>query len=220
VALLKFKFIISPTIIYKEFILDHNPCLKIHFTYLLIKSAVASVCLLINYILMTELIAPYLLPEVYNPMSFIELFFKLIPLAFYVNICLYYMIMENIMLSMAEITQLKHRHFYLDWWNATTVSEFLDKWVLLINSFSNAYLNKFTKRWKHLSHLVIIFLMLFSVFGEELNFKIIIFAVFNIGVVFFLGENRVIQNNYIVHFLTISFTPFCLAAELKYQIFS
>jgi hypothetical protein len=48
----------------------------------------------------------------------------------------------------------------------------------------------------------------------------IIFAGINMGTVFFLGENEQVQSNYLVHFLTISFTPFSLAAELKYSIFS
>ena len=143
-------------------------------------------------------------------MSFTELFFKLIPLIFYVNISLYYLIMENILSSMAELTQLKNRHYYLDWWNAKTVSEFLDKWVLLINQFSNAYL-PFSKPVKHVLHLVIIFIMMFTIFGEKISLTMITYALFNILTVYFLGYNERVQNNYIVHFLTIAFTPFTIA---------
>jgi hypothetical protein len=132
----------------------------------MIKISVAAMCLLINYILMTEIINPLLQPEVYDRMSFIELFFRLIPFAFYVNICLYYLIMENILLAMAELTQLRKRVFYDDWWNAQTISEFLDKWVLLINDFSNTYLHWLSKRTRHACNLSIIFLMLFSVFSN------------------------------------------------------
>jgi hypothetical protein len=46
------------------------------------------------------------------------------------------------------------------------------------------------------------------------------FALVNIGTVFFYGEDRSIQNNYLVHFLTISFTPFSIAAQLKYSFFN
>ena len=38
---------------------------------------------------------------------------------------------------MAEILQLEKRRYYEDWWNAETISEYLDKWVLMINSFSD-----------------------------------------------------------------------------------
>ena len=46
------------------------------------------------------------------------------------------------------------------------------------------------------------------------------FAGFNIAVVVFLGEDKRIQNNYLVHFLIISFEPCALALVLKYRIFS
>jgi hypothetical protein len=88
----------------------------------LIKLTVAFMCLLVNYILLSEIISPLLQPDIYGPMSFFELFFRLIPPAFYINICLYYLIMENILLAMAELTQLRRRVFYEDWWNAKTVS--------------------------------------------------------------------------------------------------
>jgi ABC-type Fe3+-siderophore transport system permease subunit len=95
----------------------------------------------------------------------------------------------------------------------------LDKWVLLINSFSDSYLTGVSKRARHACNLTIIFLMLFSIFGHELNKEMIIFAIINIATVYFLGENKKIQNNYLVHFLTISFTSFSTAAQLKYSLF-
>lgn len=58
-------------------------------------------CLLINYILVTEIIAPYLEPMYHRNMSFLELFFRLTPLLFFEHMCLYYLIMENILLAMA-----------------------------------------------------------------------------------------------------------------------
>jgi hypothetical protein len=79
-------------------------------------------------------------------------------------------------------------------------------------------LKHLSKRIKHAIHLVIIFLMLFLIFGEGLNWRTVAFSMINILTVFFLGENKTIQSNYIVHFLTISFTPFTVAAQLKYGI--
>jgi hypothetical protein len=163
------KYIVSPKVIYREFVGEHCGSLPIHWSYLTIKFCVAGSCLLINYILMTEIINPLIQPESYSAMSFVELFFRLIPVAFYVNVCLYYLIMENIMLAMSELTQLRSRVFYLDWWNAETVSEFLDKWVLLVNAFSDAYLSALPKRVRHFLNLSIIFLMLFSVFSDRVS---------------------------------------------------
>ena len=89
----------------------------------------------------------------------------------------------------------------------------------MINSFSDCYF-PFTKRTKHAIHLIVIFIMLFSILDERINLKLILFAGVNILIVFFLGENKKIQNNYVVHFLTICFQPFCLAAIMKYNIFN
>lgn len=74
--------------------------------------------------------------------------------------CLYYLIMDNIMLAIAELVQLENRRFYEDWWNAKTMSEYLDKWVLMINTFSDRYL-PFSQYQKHALHVSIIFVMLF-----------------------------------------------------------
>jgi hypothetical protein len=215
----KLKFMVSPLVIYRDFVAEHEPSLPIHTIYLIAKSLTAGVCLLINYILLTEIIMPFLLAAAFEKMSFLELSFRLTPLLFYVQMCLYYLIMENIMLAMAEITQLRHRVFYSDWWNAETVSEYLDKWVLIVNSFSDRYL-PFSKRTKHALHVSIIFLMLFGIFSHSINSKMILFASVNILIVYFLGDNKKIQSNYVVHVLTVCFQPFCLALALKYGIFS
>lgn len=215
----KLKFIMSPLVIYQDFVADHNPQLPIHSSYLLIKSLTATMCLVINYILVTEMIAPYVWTDIHQTMSFLELFFRLTPLLFFEHVCLYYLIMENILLALAEITQLRRRRFFLDWWNAETVSEYLEKWVLLINAFSDKYL-PLSRRAKHTIHLTVVFLMLFSVFGEQVTLNMVAFAGINILIFFFLGENRRIQNNYLVHFLVVCFQPFSLAAIIKYRIFS
>lgn len=151
-------------------------------------------------------------------MSYAQLCFRLTPLFFFEHMVLYYLIMENILLALAELTQLKNRKFYSDWWNAETVSQFLDKWVLLINSFSDNYL-PLKKRTKHCLHVSIIFLMLFSIFSSTVTYKMFLFAGLNIGIVFFWSQSRSIQNNYLVHLLTVCFQPLTLAAALKYDIF-
>lgn len=46
---------------------------------------------------------------------------------------MYYMVMDNVIAALAEITQIKNRVLYLDWWNAETIVEFSDRWCLIIN---------------------------------------------------------------------------------------
>lgn len=88
---------------------------------------------------------------------------------------------------MAELTQLRNRQSYLDWWNAETISEFLDKWVLQINSFSNAYLTNLSKKIKHSINLTLIIIMIFNVFEEKINLKIVLFTFIHISLVYLLG---------------------------------
>jgi hypothetical protein len=81
--LITLKYMVSPTVIYKDFLDSYTPTLKIYARYLMIKALTAMMCLLINYILITEVIAPYLEPSAYSSMSFPELFFRLTPLFFF-----------------------------------------------------------------------------------------------------------------------------------------
>ena len=72
---------------------------------------------------------------------------------------------------------------------------------------------------KHTLHTTVIFGMILTVFGESVSENMLIFGVGNVGVVYWLGDIDRIQNNYVVHFLTICYQPFFLAASLKYQLF-
>ena len=62
--------------------------------------------------------------------------------------------------------------------------------------------------------------MLFSVFGETtVTLKMLIFASTNILIVFFFSDSTAIQNNYVVHLLTICYQPIITTIMLKYKIF-
>lgn len=87
--------------------------------YLAKKFVTAFFCVFVTNILLVEFIDP-MVDSAAN-ISFIALFFKLIPYVFYMNIVLYYMVMENVVSALSEITQIRNRVFYEDWWNATTV---------------------------------------------------------------------------------------------------
>lgn len=126
---MKVKYLISPTTLYHRFIVLHDPKLTIHFGYLVRKCLVSFLCLMVNNILVVTFIEP----ACQSDLSFVALLFKLIPLTFYINMTLYYMVMDNILASLAEMTQMKERIYYLDWWNAETIYQFLDRWCLLVS---------------------------------------------------------------------------------------
>jgi hypothetical protein len=111
-------FLVSPYPVYHTFVQQYNPNLPIHLRYLLTKLWVSGLCLVVN----NTLIVRFIEPACGDPgLSFIALCFKLVPLAFYINMLLYYMVMDNIIAALAELTKVENRLFYLDWWNATTV---------------------------------------------------------------------------------------------------
>ena len=58
----KLLYILSPETVFENFTKNHDPRLPRHLSYLTIKFLTATLCLLINYILMTEVVAPYLSP--------------------------------------------------------------------------------------------------------------------------------------------------------------
>lgn len=114
----KLLYLISPYPIYHKFVEEHNSQLKIYYKYLATKLCVSFLCLLVNNILIVKFIEPACKDAT---LSFIALAFKLVPLTFYINMILYYMVMDNVIAALAEVTQVSNRIFYLDWWNAHTI---------------------------------------------------------------------------------------------------
>lgn len=68
-------------------------------------------------------------------------------------------------------------------------------------------------------HVGILLVMLLEIFARGINFDSIILFLGVLLAVYFLGEVKLIQNNYIVHLLTIAFTPLLIALHVKYGIF-
>ena len=171
---------------------------------------------MINNIAVFQLIEP-----AYNSdLSFITLTFKLFPLTVYINLCLYLMVMDNVVASLAELTQQKNRVYYMDWWNSETIYEFLDKWCLLVTEFTDAYLSHIVKgRIRQCLHAGILLTIMITIFGKSINLKSLMLMIVLETTLFLFGGIKLIQNNYIVHILTLGFTPMMMALQFKYQIF-
>jgi hypothetical protein len=67
---------------------------------------------------MIDIVEPLYAETLASNLHLIEIFFRFIPPIFYVNVCLYFMVIENIIPAIAEATKIKHRVYYEDWWNA------------------------------------------------------------------------------------------------------
>lgn len=91
-------YLISPFPVYHKFVLEHNPKLKIHLKYLITKFFVSFLCVFVSNTLIVKFIEPAC--EETN-LSFVALTFKLVPLTFYINMVLYYMVMDNVIAALA-----------------------------------------------------------------------------------------------------------------------
>lgn len=212
----KIRFLISPVICYHRYVLTFDENLKIHPRYIIIKLIVSFLCLMINNIVVFQLIEP-----AYNSdLSIITMIFKLFPLTVYINLCLYCMVMDNVLAALAELTQQKNRVYYLDWWNSETIYEFLDKWCLLVTQFTDSYLAHLVKgRVRQCLHAGIMLTIMITIFGKSINVKSLLLMMVLETTLFLFGGMRLLQNNYIVHILTLGFTPMMIALQVKYQIF-
>jgi 4-amino-4-deoxy-L-arabinose transferase-like glycosyltransferase len=108
----------------------------------------------------------------------------------------------------------------LDWWNAQTVYEFLDKWCLIINMVGDQFIPNVNYRVKHVVHVLVLQVIMLMVFGQSLSLLACVLFAFVLIVVYFLGGVKGIQNNMIVHVLCMSYTPILIALEVKNNIFS
>jgi hypothetical protein len=97
------------------------------------KNIIVFVCLFANCIIVVEFIDPVLANK--DKMGFLELFFNLIPPIFYINLSMIYTIFENVFSPLAEITKMKNRRFFDDWWNSTNFHELLAKFNLNADRF-------------------------------------------------------------------------------------
>ncbi len=153
-------------------------------------------------------------------LSFIALTFKLVPLTFYINMILYYMVMDNVIAALAELTKIRNRVLYLDWWNAQTLYDFLDKWCLIINMTTEGLFPNLSLRTRHTLHVAVLQILMMVIFGQSFSLLGFVGFFFVEAVVYFLGGVKTIQNNMVVHILCMSFTPVMIALEVKYKIFS
>lgn len=213
-------FFISPIPIYHKFVQEHNPKLPIHFQYLLQKYLASMLCILVNNVLIVKFIEP--ICDNHSGLSLLALTFKLIPPTFYINMTVYYMVMDNIIAALSEVTRIRDRRLYGDWWNSETVYEFMEKWCLIISMASAEFFPSLTRSMRHSLNTCVVMALTLAIFGRSIrpNWFNFLGLLFILAVTYLLGGNRHLQNNYLVHILCMSFTPFMIALQVKYDIFS
>lgn len=102
------------------------------------------------YFLTNDWLLPIL--ETADKNDFITLLLELIEICFYFNLAVFYMIFENIMQGIAELTRFADREFYRDWWNTTNYIDFFTKNNRPLYVFSLRYIKKPIMQNFNISH--------------------------------------------------------------------
>jgi sterol O-acyltransferase len=89
------------------------------------------------YIIVSDWLQPIL--EQANNMHFAELFLKLIEVCFYLNLVIFYIVMETMLQLFAEFTRFADRLFYADWWNSTSYIDYMIKFNRPVSDFTYRY---------------------------------------------------------------------------------
>lgn len=214
-------FFFSPCLVYDGFTEGRLPHRPLIFHYVVKKAFLILTFLFANCIIIVEFIDPVLAKS--DRMSFVELFFHLIPPVFYLNLSLIYTIFENTFSPLAELTRMSNRRFFEDWWNATNLHEFLEKMSSLTDRFLEVHLSKILGQYfpatvKHLQKIKIAVLLVASdlialqIFDKQITLAgFTLFFLLNTLVVAFAGRDSPIFNNYLVHSVFICFFPLMIA---------
>lgn len=89
-----------------------------------------------------------------------------------------------------------------------------------MNNFTRNYFPTITPKTMVTIHVSILLLMLLEIFARGVNIESVLLFGFVAGMVNLVGGLKFIMNNYIVHLLTVGFTPLLIAVHAKYGIFA
>ncbi|EAR83561.1 membrane bound O-acyltransferase, MBOAT protein (macronuclear) [Tetrahymena thermophila SB210] len=123
-------FMWMPVLIYEK---SYPRSPKVRIWYILLKSTITAFCILAAYAIWTDYVMPVI--QLGHTIHRIELIFQLLlPLGAF-NMCLFYILFENILGVFAEITRFGDRKFFDDWWNCTSYEEYNRKWNRPVHLF-------------------------------------------------------------------------------------
>lgn len=136
----KLRFFFMPRMVFDGFDEEKLPERQIIWDYLVKKLLLNFLCLFANCVIVVEFIDPVVANK--ERMTFIELWFNLIPPVFYLNLCMFYFVFENVFSPLAELTKMRNRKFFEDWWNANSFFEMIEKFCSTIDYFLSHHISQ------------------------------------------------------------------------------
>eukprot|EP00826_Nyctotherus_ovalis_P008454 TRINITY_DN1218_c0_g1_i15.p1 TRINITY_DN1218_c0_g1~~TRINITY_DN1218_c0_g1_i15.p1 ORF type:complete len:239 (-),score=83.57 TRINITY_DN1218_c0_g1_i15:347-1063(-) len=133
VTLMNFmQYMVLPTLVYQT---NYKLVKRRRVSYLLIKTVLFAFAFVKGYQIVTKYIMAYVREYKQGTITFFELYLReMIPLPILI-LLLIVMIFDFFCTFVAELTGYPDHQFYEDYWNATTMSEFLSKMNCILPNF-------------------------------------------------------------------------------------
>eukprot|EP00331_Platyophrya_macrostoma_P019737 CAMPEP_0176466634 /NCGR_PEP_ID=MMETSP0127-20121128/38007_1 /TAXON_ID=938130 /ORGANISM="Platyophrya macrostoma, Strain WH" /LENGTH=260 /DNA_ID=CAMNT_0017859835 /DNA_START=335 /DNA_END=1117 /DNA_ORIENTATION=- len=137
-------YMVAPTLVY-ELDLPKRP--HRNYKFLAEKVLMAILTLFAVYIITSEQIIPVF--QLGKQITTFEAISRLVLPFLFLDVAMFFLIWENILNAIAEMSGFGDREFYRDWWNMTTFEEFNRKWNKIVHEFlfRHIYLD-FLLRWR------------------------------------------------------------------------
>eukprot|EP01080_Neovahlkampfia_damariscottae_P006134 gene6134-10142_t len=119
------EFIFFPTLIYED---NFPRSEKRNWGYILSESAASVAAFFFMYTVIEEFVSPVLEIEFLGKLNLIDSTIILAPATLMLWILGFYCVFHSGFNAQAELMRFADREFYLDWWNATAMSEFWRLW--------------------------------------------------------------------------------------------
>lgn len=163
-------FMIIPTLIYRESYPKRN---SVDYGYALSCFLQFILCIIFMYYVFIHLLRPIFIdfdPSFMTKEKIIPMVFRAILPTILMMLTLFYCFLHLWLNTFAELTMFGDRQFYRDWWNATSLSDYLRTWNGLIHDWLYTYLYqdislmmfKVTRNKKISKSLGMIIVILFS----------------------------------------------------------
>ena len=168
-------FMIIPTLIYRD---SYPKRTSINYQYVVACFTQFVLCIIFMYYIFIHLMRPvfidfdssYLTKEIIIP----KLFLTILP-TILMMLTLFFCFLHLWLNAFAELTKFGDRQFYKDWWNATSLSDYLRTWNVLIHDWLHTYVYrdiaiivfKLTKNQRISKSIGTISVLLFSALVHE-----------------------------------------------------
>jgi len=131
------NFCFFPTLIYQT---SYPRTDKIRIGYVVRRFSETVLCILYIYAILVRYTAPHMNEMIGDLKSLLMATFKVMLPGIGISLLGFYMILHSWLNAWAELTRFADRHFYSDWWNATSWDVYYRKWNYVVHNFIHRHI--------------------------------------------------------------------------------